>query len=67
VLYGPKDASKAATFMCFFILEQLQQFGKQLCIHLILTKQEKLTSNSLVNKLVKTHLRTRIYARADRD
>jgi hypothetical protein len=40
--------------------------ANQLGIHLILAKQEKLTSNSLANQLRKTHLPTRIYARADR-
>jgi hypothetical protein len=38
----------------------------QLGIHLILTKQEKLVSNTLANQLGNTHLTTRIYARADR-
>jgi hypothetical protein len=38
----------------------------QLGIHLILAKQEKLTSNSLANQIGKTHLPTRIYACADR-
>jgi hypothetical protein len=40
--------------------------ANQLDIHLILAKQEKLVSNSLANQLSKTHIATRIYARADR-
>jgi hypothetical protein len=40
--------------------------ANQLGIHIILAKQEKLASNSLANQLGKTHLPTRIYARADR-
>jgi hypothetical protein len=35
------------------LLEQLQQFGNQLGIHLILAKREKLPSNSLANQLGK--------------
>jgi hypothetical protein len=35
-------------------------------IHLILAKHEKFAYNSLTNQLGKTHLPTRIYARADR-
>jgi hypothetical protein len=40
--------------------------ANQLGIHLILAKREKLPSNSLANQLGKTHLPTRIYARAYR-